>query len=369
MSAAIIKDAINLYISSNKDASLSDVVNEMIPRFYPLNDPDSKISFDLVLDAARYYTTIIERDDMCVEQSMLYKYKVLSLQKNKSGDYVELKQDVKNMLEQCKRLVSGIDYITRNVPCNKNVGPKPKQYVMTPDAFFMCLIRSKNSSIYAEYYCHVLKIYNYCEKYFNGIYKEQIKDLEEEMDSLNDEITIQEETISAIESEKVTLVSEKTTLTADKLSLTEQLAQMEQRLQSQLSALQSGMSAMQSTLDRIERKLPSCVNEPPKNNLNDQFIVMQLKDENDYYVIRRQKRSVASAIKLKQKEGYTVVYGIYGKEYVPNSIHLWNSVKDVLGGDKQISFNDTTKNNLVLNIPRDEFFDIIKEVFDKRKKY
>lgn len=171
-----IQEAIKRHIAKNENVSPADIVNELIPRFYPLSDPSSDISFELVLDAIKYYTTIINCDDMCVEQSVLYKYKVLYMRKSKSG-FIEDRTDVKRVLETCKGLVDGIDYKVQYVPCRdrNNHLTQTLKYIMTPDTFFMCLVRSKNSSIYAEYYLHVLRIYHYYEKYFTKMYKEKLE--------------------------------------------------------------------------------------------------------------------------------------------------------------------------------------------------
>ena len=50
-------------------------------------------------------------------------------------------------------------------------------YKLTPETFFLCLIRSKNSCAYAEYYFHVLEIYDYYEEYFTSLYKKKITEL------------------------------------------------------------------------------------------------------------------------------------------------------------------------------------------------
>ena len=81
--SATIQNAINVYIANHKTVSPVDVVNDILPRFYPLDDPEADITFELVLDAAKYFASIIKRNDMCVEQTMLYKHKALSLQNNK----------------------------------------------------------------------------------------------------------------------------------------------------------------------------------------------------------------------------------------------------------------------------------------------
>ena len=69
-----MQEAINEYITNKRTASPYDLINDILPRFYPVSD--------IVLDASRYFTTIIKRKDFCVEPNVLVKYGILSEHKN-----------------------------------------------------------------------------------------------------------------------------------------------------------------------------------------------------------------------------------------------------------------------------------------------
>lgn len=160
-----LKEAVQEYITSRTIVSPYDLVNDLLPKYYPVSD--------IVLDAAKYFTTIIKNKDMCVPQDMLKKYNVLG---SKDLDTIR-SADVSRMLKQYN-LIEGRDYLLRNVAQQSSTsrGTKyTKQYTLTPKAFFICLVRSKNSYEYAEYYFHTLEIYDYYEEYFTSMYKSEIE--------------------------------------------------------------------------------------------------------------------------------------------------------------------------------------------------
>jgi hypothetical protein len=170
-----MQEAINEYITDKKIVSPADLINDLLPRFYPVSD--------LVLDAAKYFTTIIKSKDFCVESNILVKYGILSEHKNghpKSANVLRL-------LQQYNR-VENVDYHRLNVEPMVNRrqggGKQSEEYIMTPKTFFLCLTRSKNSCEYAEYYFHVLELYDYYEEYYTKMYKETIVEKDDSISKL-----------------------------------------------------------------------------------------------------------------------------------------------------------------------------------------
>ena len=107
--------------------------------FYPNQD----VSF---MD---YFLELINSDDaFCVDHSKLNDYKVINTKQS---------SDIKVCLNQYN-LVEGEDYLLRNVPESRSINQhggsnrNKKQYILTPDAFKICLMRAKNSLVYANYY-------------------------------------------------------------------------------------------------------------------------------------------------------------------------------------------------------------------------
>ncbi len=97
-----------------------------------------------------------------VPQEMLRKYKVLT-NTNTSGT-------IKRCLDQYD-LTEGSDYLLANVgqQDNNHGGSNKKIYLLSVDAFKLCLIRAKNNRKYASYYLTLEKIvafyYQYLQEY------------------------------------------------------------------------------------------------------------------------------------------------------------------------------------------------------------
>lgn len=354
-----IQDAIDNYIRSNSNISPSDMINDLLPRFYPLNDIESKITFELVLDAAKYFTTIIKRTDLCVEQSMLYKYKVLSLQKNKCGNYVEQQTDISRMLKQCKSLVEGSDYQARKLPGLARGGHKPMQYTMTPKAFFMCLIRSGKTSVYAEYYFHVLELYNYYESYYTKMYKEKIEDLEDEVIMTDSEIIHREKRIDFLEE----LMAK---LDRNHLEIMNQSKSQYEIIQEKSKEMQKQLSELNSKIDKMSMKLPECINVPPKEDLTEWLVLMMKPNTNKLYIIRTQLISLPTTIAKKEKDGYVKIDGLPETELVPNAMSLWNVAKTKMTQEKMISCR---YNNIILHCHISIFIERLNKIFISRKDY
>jgi len=86
---------------------------------------------------------------------MIQKYKILKLNKGTT--------DIKNLITQNK-FIENQDYRLRNVSESKKGGCTHKiEYCLHPRAFKICLIRSKNTKLYANYYL----LLEECIKYFH----------------------------------------------------------------------------------------------------------------------------------------------------------------------------------------------------------
>lgn len=123
------------------------------------------------------------------------------------------------------------------------------------------------------------------------------------------------------------------------------------------------LTDLQVTVNKISKKLDTCAHIPTISELEDRFVLM--KSGSVYYVIRRQERSLYKAIEVKLNKGYTRVPGI-DSETIPNSVYLWNAIKDILVKEKKIS---THGNTFKLNISESDFIDIVRSTFDQRKSH
>ena len=124
------------------------------------------------------------------------------------------------------------------------------------------------------------------------------------------------------------------------------------------------LSELQIIVGKISNKLDSCAHMPNDNELSDRFVVM--KSDIDYYVIRAQERNIYNAIKRQEDKGYKKINDLIESESIPNSIYLWNTIKDELIKEKKIK---TFRNSFTLEIPEQDFVTIVKSIFDQRKHY
>lgn len=124
------------------------------------------------------------------------------------------------------------------------------------------------------------------------------------------------------------------------------------------------LSELQITVNKISSKLDNCAHMPDNNELSDRFIVM--KSNVDYYVIRAQDRNIFNAIKRQENKGYEKIKDLIEFESIPNSIYLWNAIKDELIKENKI---ETHRNTFKLNIPESDFITIVKSIFDQRREY
>jgi phage anti-repressor protein len=86
---------------------------------------------------------------------MIQKYEILKLNKGTT--------DIKNLITQNK-FIENQDYRLRNVSESKKGGCTHKiEYYLHPRAFKICLIRSKNTKLYVNYYL----LLEECIKYFH----------------------------------------------------------------------------------------------------------------------------------------------------------------------------------------------------------
>ena len=369
-----LQEAVKKYIVGKKTASPYDLVNDLLPQYYPVSD--------VVLSAAKYFTSIIKRKDFCVNQEKLGEYNIVTLRDSNGKSHIN---NILKMLNQYNR-IEGKDYNRLNVEAIRKTGKIiTTEYKLTPKTFFLCLIRSKNSCEYAEYYFHVLEIYDYYEEYFTSMYKQENMELkvenvelkvenvekEHEKISLSTKIDIllkrmDEQTKKMDEQSKQMIEQNKKTDEENKKREEENKKRDKQNddQMKKLDRQSEQLSELQITVNKISNKLDSCAHMPENNELSDRFVVMKSKE--DYYVIRAQDRNIYNAIKRQEDKGYNRISDLIESETIPNSIYLWNTIKDELIKEKKIK---TYRNTFKLEIPECDFIKIVKTIFDQRKEY
>lgn len=335
------------YVNLDITISPKTLIKDLLPKYYPVSD--------IVLDAAEYFADIIRKKEFCVKQDKLSKYGILSVRSDRNNIDGNL---IKILLDQYN-LVENVDYLRRNVPSQiENVrggGTKhTMQYTLTPKAFFICLVRSKNSSEYAIYYFHVLEIYDYYESYYRAVL---------EKENAKQKNTI-EELILCTKQQNELIREQNSKL--DKQSVDSKILQDKLDRQSEDNkTIQCQLTDLQVTMNKIVSKLDNCTEYPSDDKLSERFVIMK-NSENVYYVIRRQEKNLRKSIKEKENEGYIKLDDIIESETIPNSVYLWNVIRDELKKERKIV---TKYNTFELKINEEDLIAIIKAVFDRRKEY
>jgi hypothetical protein len=217
-------------------------------------------------------------------------------------------------------------------------GPKQKIfYIIHPNAFIRMLSRA-NQDKHSKYIAFIIEC-NIGYNSYTSLYKEREykKTIEIKDDSINQlRIEIQQQ----------------------HLNITMLLQNQHEEHTNQINKLQSSIDKITTTLK--ERAIP-----PDDLDLCGKFIIM-CKDD-IFYDIRSQELTLNKIIKKKERDGFVKVDGLIESETIPNSIYLWNIIKDHLKKSKKIvsRYNSFT----LQDINKDDLIELIKIIFDRRLEY
>lgn len=117
----------------------------------------NKILYNIDINFLDEFIELVSKNECCIHHEMLEKYGIINF---KSGG----SKDVKKLLLQYN-LEEIKDFRVGNVSVSAPKGgcTHKTEYYLHPRAFKMCLMRSKNTKIYAKYYL----LLEECIKYFN----------------------------------------------------------------------------------------------------------------------------------------------------------------------------------------------------------
>lgn len=280
-----------------------------------------------------------------VSAELLADYGILSMKPGRKS----LQSSTIERLFNRAHLKINVDYIIRPRLGSNSRGAPKNIYYLTPNAFKIWLISSENENKYRDYL-----FLEKCVHYYN---MGQINNLEEELRVSNECIIEQKEVIVEKEStiDRLERLMHKQTEEYNKLMI---------KLDIQHEEHKSQMNTLQSTLDKIVKKLDDRALPPSKEELTEKFVLMK-KGLNVFYVIRTQHRRLAKAVTGKEKLGYSKVQDLIESESIPNSIYLWNVIKEILVKERKIAckYNEIT----LKDFSEFDLADMIKQVFDSRK--
>jgi phage anti-repressor protein len=319
-------------VDSNISITIIDYVKEANKRKYNID-----------LTFMEEFLELVERDDFCISHSMLVKYEIIN---TNSGTI-----DIKRMLEQYG-FKENIDYLLRNVAEQTCRGERIKnEYVLKPDTFKKCVIKSKNKPEYADYYILLER----CIVYYNK-YQIALK---------NKYLSIKDDRIDQQSAKIDELLGHTKDIKEDLGDLTDMVFEYAEN---------------NETL-KVEKAIASNerVNTPSNKNNIEQLVVLRLKNNIDGYKYRT-IRGIVSYVRIEIRK-YTGIsfnkdwsikhinpnYNDYNYEFVkiyndiPNARHLLRAVKErEIGGitTHSVEFN--------ISISEQEVLDIFQMAFDLR---
>ena len=163
---------------------------------YDVNDyfklVHSKYYKNINIEFMEYFLSLIPQEDtFCVNQTKLQEYKVINTEKS---NHILRALEKFNLKENVDYQVT--NYITSNRMRNCNV--YKYEYVLTPRAFKLCLIRAKNTKLYVNYYLILEDIlYNYI--YYQTEYQAKLLSMKDEkIDKLLEETKTQSKQIAEL---------------------------------------------------------------------------------------------------------------------------------------------------------------------------
>jgi len=156
IATATITNFINEMIATSAKPTILEFATEVHKRFYPEQD----IAF---MD---YFFELASQENegkFVVPHQKLIEYGVVTSSRS---------NDVKERIENLG-LQEGLEYLLRDIPQNSKKGGRPaKVYMLTPEAFKMCLIRARryngqtiDVTKYADYYLFLEKVVKYYDMY------------------------------------------------------------------------------------------------------------------------------------------------------------------------------------------------------------
>ena len=279
----------NTYLSDNlKNLKLNDYFKEIHSKFYSELD----ISF---MD---YFLELCEHEnEFIVDHIKLQEYGVLT--------NINSSEKIKRNLERLF-LIKNEDYHVSQVGQQSETsrGIKyTKQYKLTPYAFKLCLIRSKNSKEYAKYYLLLEQVFKNYQEY-QVLYNKNInKHLTKENKSLHEKIDKQSSQIEEL------------------LGYAKETKEQNEELNNKVDDLKDTMEDIKEDFkETADRSVPN----PSNDNERHEFILLQHKElDYKFTFLREIQKLNENKISKKYKE-----YNIIKREYNANPIQLFKQFKE-----------------------------------------
>ena len=266
-----------------------------------------------------------KKNEFYIHHSKLKEYGVIN--------NIDRSNDIKKCLDN-SLLKNNKDFLLRNVTQQENNkkhgGSNKKEYYLKPSAFKLCLMRAKNTKIYAKYYIFLEECVSYYDMY-NNIKINKDRELERIMHE--EEMMKKDSKISKLTKKKLSLEEKMDKMQFEMKKLLHQgneVLDINKHISNKLDDTNLKLDVTNHKLDvAVIDRVPKTVN---KSKLNC-FVLLKNHDDT-YYTIRCQRRRITSTLKkYKAKfDSDDQPIELLRFDYNPNSINLVNRINPLMTG-------------------------------------
>jgi uncharacterized coiled-coil DUF342 family protein len=303
----------NTYLSDKlRNIKLNEYFNLIHSQFYSNID----ISFmDYFLELTN------NENEFIVKHIKLQEYKVI----NNLITSANIKKNLERLM-----LIENEDYQVFQVEQqdlkNKHGGNNAKEYKLTPYAFKLCLIRSKNSKQYAKYYLLLEQVFKNYQEYQIMYQKVLLSGKDDKIDEMKETINNQNKKID----ELLNYAKDTKEKNNELLDNIDELKDNIEDLNNTVDDIKEQNDDLKDTMvdikeafkETADRSVPN----PTNNNERHEFILLQHKELiNRFKFIRGIQKYNDSKIQKKYSE-----YNIIKREYNANPIQLFKLFKDTI---------------------------------------
>lgn len=300
----------NIYLSDKlRNVKLNEYFSLIQSQFYPQLD----ISF---MD---YFLELCDHDnEFIVEHIKLQEYGVLTNIKSST-----IKQTLEKLF-----LIENEDYLLHNImqqdSKKKHGGNNAKEYKLTPYAFKLCLIRSKNSKEYAKYYLLLEQVFKNYQEYQIMYQKVLLSGKDEKLDEMKAQI------------------DELLNYAKDTKEQNDDLKDTMEDIKNQNDDLKDTMEDIKDAFkDTADRSVPK----PNEEHDRHEFILLQHKElTNRFKFIRGIQKYNESKIASKYSE-----YNIIKRDFNANPIQLFKQFKESMKEHYKLEKAKITANKTLKN--------------------
>jgi hypothetical protein len=258
-----------------------------------------------------YFLELVKNpDEFCVSHVDLLKYGVLT-SKQKSSH-------AKNLLEITHGFKEGVDFIVNEEPGDR--GQTKKTYMMKPRVFKKCLMRSRNTSVYSDYYLDLEEVYvhyqDYERAYLNFLCSgkdDKIDKLVQKVDEQTMEMKEQSRKINELLGFATDAKEDAKVAKADAEIIKEKLDDAHDRLDVQDAKIDTIKDLLLETSD-------NSIVPFEKETKRAEFVLLRSKDDQTKFKFIRGKKAYNDT---KLRKEYGDKYDIIRREYDANPGHLF----------------------------------------------